>query len=240
MKPCTLLLYPLVLFGSALAFVPSYSNYNYRYHYTTTTTTRSTRSPFFRPTSLFGTPIDNAKSEAKDRMAKSIESVLENLGTVRAGRASPQILDRIKCDYYGTATPIHQMATILAPAADKITVEPYDKNALKIIERAILEADIGLTPRVDGNMVHIPIPPISEDRRKDLLKSCKTIVEEGRVAVRNIRRKCVDQIKKLEKGGDISKDMSKDAQDEIQTLTNKKIKEIDQIYAKKEKEITTI
>merc|ERR1719261_42536 len=122
-------------------------------------------------------------------MSKSVESVVQNLGTIRTGRASPAILDRVKVDYYGAETPVNQMASISVPSSQQLSVDPYDKSTLADIERAIIDADIGLTPMNDGNLIRLNIPALTEDRRKEMLKQCKAIGEEGKVAIRNIRRK---------------------------------------------------
>lgn len=190
--------------------------------------------------SMVATAVQDATSDAIDRMAKSVESVLQNMGTIRTGRASPAMLDRVKADYYGVPTPISQMATIATPSAQQLTVDPFDKSQLGAIERAIIDADIGLTPQNDGNVIRLNVPDLTEDRRKEMMKQCKAIGEEGKVAIRNIRRSGVDAIKKLEKAGDISEDESKDGQDEIQKQTDEKVKEIDGIVSKKEKEVMTV
>eukprot|EP00534_Pseudo-nitzschia_fraudulenta_P003652 CAMPEP_0201123940 /NCGR_PEP_ID=MMETSP0850-20130426/9412_1 /ASSEMBLY_ACC=CAM_ASM_000622 /TAXON_ID=183588 /ORGANISM="Pseudo-nitzschia fraudulenta, Strain WWA7" /LENGTH=212 /DNA_ID=CAMNT_0047391065 /DNA_START=94 /DNA_END=732 /DNA_ORIENTATION=+ len=184
--------------------------------------------------------VEEATMDATDRMEKSIESVLQNMNSIRTGRASPAILDLVKADYYGVETPINQMASISVPSAQQLSVEPFDKSILGDIERAIMEADIGLTPQNDGNIIRLNIPSLTEDRRKEMLKQCKAIGEDGKVAIRNVRRKTVDSIKKLEKSSDISEDESKQSQDEIQKMTDAKVKEIDNIVEKKEKEVMTV
>ena len=186
------------------------------------------------------TSVKDAASDAVERMTKSVDNVKQNLMTIRTGRASPAILDRVKCDYYGVETPINQLATISVPSAQQLTVSPFDKSTIGDIERAIIEADIGLTPQNDGQLIRLNIPDLTEERRKEMMKSCKAIGEEGKVAVRNIRRSSVDAIKKLEKSGDISEDESKDGQDDIQKTTDQKIKEIDDIVSRKEKEVMKV
>lgn len=178
--------------------------------------------------------------ESEDRMSKSVDSVRSNMGTIRTGRASSSILDRVKADYYGVETPINQMATISVPSAQQLTVDPYDKSMLGEIEKAIVEADLGLTPNNDGTIIRINIPSLTEDRRKEMLKQCKSLGEEGKVAIRNIRRDGVDSIKKLEKNGDIGEDEMKDGLDEMQKMTDKKTKEVDDIVAAKEKEVMKV
>jgi ribosome recycling factor len=197
-------------------------------------------APFVGNSALFGEAVDELAMDSEERMGKSVESVIINMGTVRTGRASPSMLDRIKCDYYGAETPISQMATISTPSAQQLTVDPYDKTVLGDIERAIMESEMGLTPQSDGNIIRLNIPSLTEDRRKEMLKQCKAIGEEGKVAVRNIRRSFMDSIKKLEKGGDISEDEMKDGADEIQKLTDTTVKSIDNIVDKKEKEVMTV
>ncbi|CAJ1931924.1 unnamed protein product [Cylindrotheca closterium] len=184
--------------------------------------------------------VEELEMDTEDRMGKSVESAKQNLGTIRTGRASAQILDRVKVDYYGAETPVNQLAGISVPSAQQLTVDPYDKSVIGDIERAIIDADIGLTPMNDGNVIRLNIPALTEDRRKEMLKMCKAIGEEGKVAIRNIRRSSVDAVKKIEKSGDISEDEMKDAQESIQKMTDAKIKEIDEFVAKKEKDVMTV
>ena len=184
--------------------------------------------------------IEEATDDATERMAKSIESVLQKMNSIRTGRASPDILSLVKADYYGVETPINQMASISVPSSQQLAVEPFDKSVLGDIERAIMEADLGLTPQNDGNIIRLNIPSLTEERRKEMMKQCKAIGEDGKVAIRNVRRKTVDSIKKLEKNGDISEDESKSSQDDIQKMTDVNVKEIDQIVEKKEKEVMTV
>lgn len=152
------------------------------------------------------------------------------------------MLDRIKVDYYGTPTPINQLAGISVPSAQQLVIDPYDKKTLPDIERAILDASdtLGLTPNNDGSIIRINIPALTEDRRKELLKQCKSLGEEGKVAIRNVRRDGVDTIKKMEKAGTVGEDEMKDGLDVMQKMTDKSIKDIDGIVAKKEKEVMTV
>lgn len=175
-------------------------------------------------------------------MTKSIDSVKVSLTSIRTGRASASILDRVKVDYYGTLTPLNQLAGISVPSAQQLSIDPYDKKTLSDIEKAIVLADIGLTPSNDGSIIRINIPALTEDRRKDLLKQCKSLGEEGKVAVRNVRRDGVDTIKKMEKAGTVAvgEDEMKDGLDVMQKMTDKSIKEIDDIVARKEKEVMTV
>jgi ribosome recycling factor len=191
-------------------------------------------------TALFAESIDLIAMEADDRMSKSIDSVKQNLGTIRTGRASPAMLDRVKCEYYGVETPISQMATISVPSAQQLSISPYDKSSMGAIERAIVDAQLGLNPMNDGSVIRLEIPALTEDRRKEMLKMCKVIGEEGKVALRNIRRDGVDTIKKLEKSKEVGEDEMKDGLDEMQKMTDKRVKEIEDIVAKKEKEVMTV
>lgn len=184
--------------------------------------------------------IKDVTNDAQERMGKSIESVKTNLMTIRTGRANSNMLDRVLVDYYGAPTPLNQLASISAPSAQQLTVDPYDKSSAGDIEKAIMESDIGLTPTNDGSLIRINIPSLTEDRRKDMLKTCKSIGEEGKVALRNVRRDGVDSIKKIEKSGDIGEDEMKDGLDVMQKLTDKFVKEIDDIVSKKEKEVMTV
>lgn len=192
------------------------------------------------PSLFMAESIEEATDDATERMVKSIESVLQNMNSIRTGRASPAILDRVKADYYGVETPISQMASISVPSSQQLTVEPFDKSVLGDIERAIVEADLGMTPQNDGSIIRLNIPSLTEDRRKEMMKQCKAIGEDGKVAIRNVRRKTVDSIKKLEKNGDISEDECKCSQEDVQKMTDIKVKEIDEIVDKKEKEVMTV
>ncbi|KAL7495358.1 hypothetical protein ACHAWT_004513 [Skeletonema menzelii] len=178
--------------------------------------------------------------DANERMDKTLSNLAENLTTIRTGRANPNMLDRVEADYYGAMTPISQMATISVPSSQQLQISPFDKSSLTDIEKAIIYAGLGFTPTNDGNVIRINIPTLTEERRKELLKQCKSIGEEAKVAVRNIRRDCVDSIKKMEKAGDLGKDQALDGQDEIQKMTDEHIKLVDETIAKKEKEVTTL
>jgi ribosome recycling factor len=146
----------------------------------------------------------------------------------------------VQVDYYGAPTPLNQIATISVPNSQQLSISPFDKSSLKDIERAIVESDLGMTPNNDGTIIRLNIPPITEDRRKDLMKQCKGLGEDGKVAIRNIRRDGVEAVKKMEKAGDVSEDASKGSQEAIQKLTDKFVKAIDEIVAKKEKEFMTV
>ena len=185
--------------------------------------------------------IELITMEAEERMGKSVDSVKLALTGIRTGRATTTILDRVKVDYYGAPTPLNQLASLSVPSAQQLTVDPYDKGSVADIEKAILQADLGLTPSNDGSgLLRINIPPLSEDRRKELLKQCKALGEEGKVALRNIRRDGVDSIKKLEKKGEVGEDEMKDGLDEMQKLTDQSVKEIDDVVAQKEKDVMTV
>jgi len=183
---------------------------------------------------------DEVELDAEERMEKSIDSVKKNLLTIRTGRANAAILDLVQVDYYGAPTPLNQVASISVPNSQQLTVDPYDKSISGDVEKAIMESGLGLTPNNDGSVIRINIPPITEDRRKELTKQCKAIGEDGKVAVRNIRRDGVDAVKKMEKAGDIGKDECKDYQDSIQKLTDKFVKEIDTAISKKITDVETV
>ena len=178
----------------------------------------------------------NYKS-AEERMKKALIALQNEFMRIRTGRASTALLDIIKVDYYGSIVSLQQVATIAIPEARMITIQPWEKKMLSIIEKAILKSDLGLTPASDGNIIRLPIPPLTEERRKDLVKVVKRMAEESRVAVRNIRRDANAALKEAEKEGEISEDESHTAQDDIQELTNTYIESIDDSLAKKEKEI---
>jgi ribosome recycling factor len=184
--------------------------------------------------------VQAVSSDVQERMEKSVESVRKNMATVRTGRANAAMLDRVKVSYYGVETPLNQMASISVPSAQQLSVDPYDKSIIGEIEKAIVEADLGITPNNDGTIIRINIPELTEDRRKEMLKQCKAIGEEGKVAIRNVRRDGVENVKKLEKKGEIGEDEMKDGLDEIQKMTDKRTKEIDDVVAKKEKEVMTV
>lgn len=179
-------------------------------------------------------------AEAETLMQKSVEAMKRSLNTIRTGRANASLLDRITVDYYGTETPLRSLATISTPDASTITIQPFDPSSLTDIEKAISLSDLGLVPNNDGSAVRLNIPPLTEERRKDFVKMAGKIAEEGKVAIRNIRRDAIDTARKQGKSGDISEDESKDLQDKIQGLTDKYTGQIDKILAEKEKEITTV
>ena len=181
--------------------------------------------------------IEDLLKDARDRMGKSIESTRNELATVRTGRASPHLLDRVQVDYYGAVTPLKQIATVNASEARLLTITPYDKSSIKSIEKAILESDLGLTPSNDGNLIRLTIPELTEDRRKELVKVIHSLAEEGRVAVRNIRRDCMHHLRDLRKSGEAGEDEERRAETELQKLTDANVKDIDDLLKGKEEEI---
>ena len=176
----------------------------------------------------------------KQRMEKSIGAYEEKLSEIRAGRANPAILNKVKVDYYGVPTPINQMAGISVPEARMIVIQPWDMSVLKDIEKAILASDIGINPNNDGKVIRLAFPELNEERRKELVKDVRKIAEEAKVAIRAIRRDGIDEAKDLQKEGLITEDDLKKSEDQIQKLTDKKIAEVDAILDKKEKEIMSI
>lgn len=176
----------------------------------------------------------------EERMKKTISVYEENLSEIRAGRANPAILNKITVDYYGTATPINQMAGISVPEARLIVIQPWDMSVLKEIERAILASDIGITPNNDGKVIRLNFPELNEERRKELVKDIRKMSEEAKVAVRSVRRDGIDEFKKMQKDSSITEDELKQAEDQIQKLTDKYVDEIDKITDSKEKEIMTV
>jgi ribosome recycling factor len=178
--------------------------------------------------------------DARERMAKSVEAIRHEFGSVRTGRASPALLDRISVDYYGAATPLKQLATISAPEARLLSIQPYDKGSIKAIERAILESDIGLTPSNDGNLIRLSIPELTEERRKQLVRVVRQIAEEGRVAVRNIRRDVMHDLRQLKEAGEAGSDDEHRAEVELQKVTDARISELDELLKHKEAEILEV
>lgn len=179
-------------------------------------------------------------ANTKDRMTKAIQSYSRELASVRAGRASASLLDRITVDYYGAPTPVNQLAGISVPEARLLVIQPYDRSVLGEIEKAILKSDLGLNPSNDGSIIRIMIPQLTEERRKDLVKVVKKASEEAKIAIRNIRRDGNDELKKLEKNGEITEDAQRGFADDIQKLTDEYIAKIDQITKDKEKEILEV
>ena len=176
----------------------------------------------------------------KERMEKSIGAYQEKLSEIRAGRANPAILNKVKVDYYGTPTPINQMAGISVPEARLIVIQPWDMSVLKEIEKAILASDIGINPNNDGKVIRLAFPELTEERRKDLVKEIKKMAEEAKIAVRSVRRDGIEEAKAEQKEGNITEDELKQAEEQIQKLTDKSVEEIDKILADKEKEVMSV
>ena len=175
--------------------------------------------------------------DVKDRMNKAVEHYRHEVSTIRTGRASANILDVVKVDYYGTPTPLNNIAHVTVPEGQLIVIQPFDPSSLEFIEKAIMSSDVGLTPNNDGSVIRLNIPTLTEERRKDLVKVVHKIIEEGRVAVRNIRRDANDLLKKSEKDNDLSEDNLRRATDNIQEMTDEHIKNLNQIQEAKEKVI---
>jgi ribosome recycling factor len=178
--------------------------------------------------------------DAKDRMHKSVEACRHELATVRTGRASPHLLDRVIVDYYGTETPLRQLAQVAATDARLLTLTPYDKNAIKQIEKAIMESDLGLTPSNDGNVVRLQIPELNEERRRDLVRVVHGVAEDGRVAIRNIRRDVMHDLRELKKEGEVGEDDERRAESELQRQTDEAVGEIESLLKGKEEEILEV
>lgn len=178
--------------------------------------------------------------QTEDKMQKTVEAFRRELASVKAGRATPALLDRITVEYYGQQMPINQIAGVTAPEPRLLVIQPWDKGALRAIEKAIMASDLGINPTNDGNVIRLAIPQLTEERRKELVKTVHRMAEEQRVVIRNHRRDANDQVKKAEKDKSISEDEAKRGQDEVQKLTDKYIKEIDQILANKEKEMMEV
>ncbi|AHJ27725.1 Ribosome recycling factor [Nodularia spumigena CCY9414] len=173
-------------------------------------------------------------------MQKTVEATQRAFNTIRTGRANASLLDKVSVDYYGSPTPLKSLANISTPDASTILIQPYDKGSLNVVEKAISLSDVGLTPSNDGSVIRLNIPPLTSDRRKEFVKMASKYAEEGRVAIRNIRRDVQDTIRKEEKASEISEDESKDQQDQLQKLTNKYTARIDDLLAEKEKDISTV
>ncbi|CAD5975359.1 Ribosome-recycling factor [Planktothrix tepida] len=178
--------------------------------------------------------------EVEDHMIKALEATQRSFNTIRTGRANTSLLDRITVEYYGSPMPLKAVANISTPDATTIAIQPFERNMLNIVEKAILVSDIGLTPNNDGSIIRLNIPSLTTERRKELVKQVAKLAEEGKVAVRNIRRDAIDSVRKQEKSSELSKDEAADLQDSVQKLTDKYIAKIDEALAAKEKDITTV
>ncbi len=182
-------------------------------------------------------PVKNIVDDAAASMAKAVEHVQQQLSKVRTGRASAALLDPIKVEYYGEATPLAQVGSVSVPDARSIVIQPWDRTVLNAIEKAILAANLGITPQSDGQVIRISVPPLTEERRKDIVKQCKKMAEDGKLVVRNIRRDANEELKVAEKKEHYSEDDRKRGEDEIQKHTDRYVKEIDGVLAAKEKEV---
>jgi ribosome recycling factor len=183
---------------------------------------------------------DEFLADAKDRMGKSVEACRHELATVRTGRASPHLLDRLIVDYYGVETPIKQLAQVAATDARLLTLTPFDKNSIGTIEKAIMESDLGLTPNNDGNVIRLQIPELNEERRRELVKVVHGVAEDGKVAVRNIRRDVMHDLRELKKEGEVGEDDERRAEAELQKRTDEATSEIDGLLKAKEDEILEV
>ena len=179
-------------------------------------------------------------SMAEEKMGKTLSALNNEYSSMRAGRANAAVLDKIRVDYYGTPTPINQMAAVSVAEARILTIQPWDKSCLSSIEKAIQTSDLGINPQNDGSVIRLTFPPLTEDRRKDLCKDAKKMAEESRVSVRSVRRDCMDKLKKMEKASEITEDDLKNGEKKIQDITDKYIKEIDKACEAKEKDIMEI
>ncbi len=179
-------------------------------------------------------------ADVENHMQKTIEATQRSFNTIRTGRANSSLLDRVSVEYYGAPTPLKSLASINTPDSSTITIQPFDRGSLNLIEKAISLSDIGLTPNNDGSVIRLNIPQLTTERRKELVKIAAKYAEEGRVAVRNIRRDAVDSIRKQEKNSEISEDEGRDLQEKIQKLTDKYVAKVDELLAEKEKDITTV
>ena len=179
-------------------------------------------------------------AEVKDNMQKTIEATQRAFNTIRTGRANASILDRVMIDYYGSETPLKSLATISTPDSTTLAIQPYDKGSMGQIEKAIMLSDLGLTPNNDGQVIRLNIPPLTEQRRKEMVKQVGKLAEEGKVGIRNIRRDAIDAIRKQEKSHELSEDESRGLQDDIQKVTDEYTAKVDELLAIKEKDITTV
>jgi ribosome recycling factor len=184
--------------------------------------------------------IDDLLKDAREHMEKSVDATRHKFSSVRTGRASTALLDRIMVEYYGSQTPLKQLATVSAPEARLLTVQPYDKSSIRNIEKAILESDIGLTPNNDGQIIRLQVPELTEERRRDLVKVVRNLAEEGRVAIRNIRRDVMHDLRELRDAGEAGSDDEHRAEEALQKLTDEKVKELDAVLKTKEEEILEV
>ncbi len=184
--------------------------------------------------------IDELLDDARERMSKCVDSTNQEFGSVRTGRASPALLDRVMVDYYGVETPLKQLATISAPESQLLSVQPYDASSIKLLEKAIMESGIGLTPNNDGKLIRLAIPQLNEERRREMVKMVRSIAEEGRIAVRNVRRDVMHDLRELRDAGDAGKDDEHRAEVDLQKLTDTAVADLDAHLKGKEDEITEV
>ena len=184
--------------------------------------------------------MEERLKDAKRRMQGAVAALGSEFASVRTGRASTALLDRVTVDAYGTRTPLNQLATINAPEPRLLTIQPFDRSIMQSVEKAIMESDLGLTPNNDGQTIRLAIPQLTEERRKEMVRLIHKMAEEGRVAVRNVRRDVLNEMKRAEKDGDLSQDQLKNGQDEVQKLTDAEVKAIDELMARKEAEILEV
>jgi ribosome recycling factor len=184
--------------------------------------------------------VDAQLEEATKKMKKAVGATQEEFGHIRTGRASPHLLDRIHIDYYGAPTPLNQIAGISVPEARMMVISPYDKSSLSAIEKAIQQSDLGVNPNNDGSIIRLNFPPLTEERRKILIKQVKERAEDGKIAVRNVRRHAKDEMEKMKKDGEISEDELKRSEKELQKLTDHYVEEIDTMFGHKEKELLEV
>jgi ribosome recycling factor len=184
--------------------------------------------------------IEDLFRDAIERMDKSVEATHEHFNSVRTGRATPALLDRVQIDYYGTPTPLRNLATINAPEPRLLTIQPFDPSSIKQIEKTILESDLGLTPSNDGKVIRLPIPQLTEERRKEMVKLARQMAEEGRVAVRNVRRDAIRHMEELVRNGDVGDDEERAAETRVQKLTDEHVAKIDDLLKRKEADIMEV
>ena len=184
--------------------------------------------------------IKDVIGEARDQMNKSLEHLAHELNAIRAGRATPSMLDNIHVDYYGSSTPLNQVASVSSPSPDLLVVQPWDKKVTGDVERAIIAANLGLNPSNDGDIIRIPVPPLSEERRKDLVKAARTRGEDVKVSIRNVRRHARDEIKKTQKGENLPEDMRFEGEERLEELTHEFTEAVDKILDRKEAEILEV
>lgn len=178
--------------------------------------------------------------DVESHMQKAVEATQRSFNTIRTGRANATILDRVMVEYYGTPTPLKSLAGISTPDSSTIAIQPYDRGSMTLIEKAILTSDIGITPSNDGSTIRLNIPPLTSDRRKELVKQAAKMAEEGKVSIRNIRRDAIESVRKQEKAGEMSEDEARDLQDNIQKMTDRYVQKVEQILSEKETDIMTI